>query len=277
MSIRSAVRRIAPAGLRRRALSAVVESPISAIAARTLPHTFRLEGCKFFAEGVAAADPRTFLMMLAGSHESSERRLALATFCSDWPIVDLGAGIGTVSVTSARALGIPFVVACEPNPDAWANLRRNMAVNQVDGVAVRAGIWYSGGRPTLTGTEGYWVGARMEGGDERKLGDEGLVGIDVPVITLRELVERYLPESAPFQLLCDIEGTEWSLMSSEADLLAQRCKRLVVEVHADPRAGSDPADTSTDALLRHADDLLVPLGFRRVASESVVAAYISLR
>ncbi len=276
MSVRTAARRLLPAGLRRRALSALVQSPISTIVARTLPHRFRLDGCMFFAEGVAAADPRTFLMMLAGSHESSERRLALATFSPDWPVVDLGAGIGTVSVISARALGIPFIVACEPNPDAWANLRRNMAVNQVDGVAVRAGIWYSGGRPTLTGTEGYWVGARMEEADERNLPEVGPGG-GVPVTTLRNLVERYLPESSPFQLLCDIEGMEWSLMSSEADLLAERCKRLVVEVHADPRAESDPADASTDALLGHADELLLPLGFRRVASESVVAAYRSLR
>jgi len=266
---RSAVRSLLPLEGRRRVMGFLESTPIPTILARLLPARVHIEGCEFLVSDAPVGDPRTFFEMLVGSHESAERKLAIEVFKGDAALVDLGAGLGTVSVCAAAVHQIPYLVACEPNPRLYGLLRRNLAINRIDGQAVPAGIWYAQAPPALECAGSSWTTGRLTSEES---------GDSLPTVvpkTLAAIVKEHLADSEFFQLLCDIEGLEWQLFAHESTLLAERCLRMVVELHSDlatpSRFGADT--TAPDELLGAADRLLEPLGFMRIAQISVVAAY----
>jgi FkbM family methyltransferase len=249
-------------------MEVLLKNPAPSVVSRILPPRVRIDGCLFFTGEQVQADSVSFLEILTGMHESAERELARGYLVADVPLIDLGAGLGTVSIAAAAALGIPYVIACEPNTDLVPVLRRNMAVNRVDGVTVPMGIWYGDQKPYLVDTDNRWTGISLQSGAQ-----SGQRGRPVPAITLSELLEEHLDSDEPFQLVCDIEGLEWQLFRVESELLASRCVCLVVELHADPSASGTASRRSIDELLADADDALSGTGLERVANISAVAAY----
>lgn len=269
---RSLLRAAVPIARRQQMMEALERSPLPSFMARILPPCVRIEGCLFFTGGPDVTDPASFFEMITGTHESAERRLARNWFLSGIPLVDLGAGLGTVSVCAAAALDIPHVIACEPNPDLVSLLRRNMAVNRIDGVVVPSGIWYGESVPRLGSVTGRWTTGSLAAEAGSAAG-----AAEASPITLSALLERYLGADEPFQLLCDIEGMEWELFRNETDILARRCVRLVVELHSEASAAARSEPASVEDLIASADAHLREAGLRRSASISVVAAYAADR
>ncbi len=237
---------------------------------KVLPPRVRIDGRRFYLDESSPIDPRLFFGLLAGYHESSERELAGSYLRPDIPLVDLGAGLGTVSICTSARLGIPFVVACEPNPRVFGMLRRNMAANMVDGVAVCAGVWYSADKPRLALESDNWTSAALKDSTTPL----SATAPEVKPTTLSALVSDYLQGYERFQLVCDIEGGEWELFRREAGLLKERCLRIVVELHEDPGRRPATPQRSVDELLERCDAMLAAADFRRAANIGVVAAYV---
>lgn len=141
-------------------------------------------------------------------------------------VVDVGANIGVFSVMAARAGA--RVVAVEPFPDNVEHLRRNLAANDCAGAQVVAGALAdaNGSARLYLGRKG--VVHQLFEKDER--GERLEQHIDVPTLTLEELMRRHELERVDL-LKLDCEGAEGLILaSSPRDLLA-RVGAISMEFH----------------------------------------------
>ncbi len=125
---------------------------------------------------------------------------------SDRLFIDVGANIGTTTVSALRVNGFSTAVSCEPQPSSFRLLSANVALNELDEqvVAIEAGISDSVGTMRLVTVEGTcnsWVAtsdevvaAAQEARTRLEAANPGqelpAMGVDdVPVLTLDRLVE----------------------------------------------------------------------------------------
>jgi FkbM family methyltransferase len=133
-------------------------------------------------------------------------------------IVDVGAGIGDFAVLAASRFPRASVLACEPNPEAFAALDRNVRSNRLTNVvarcvAVGTAPAYELARPRGRSAEGsahLQEGARFRANGARL---DGLIG------------------GREAQLVkIDCEGGELDVLDSLGDAIS-RVRRLAVEYH----------------------------------------------
>jgi len=120
---------------------------------------------------------------------------------------DIGANIGAYTVLAA-GVAKAQVVAYEPNPRTFSQLRQNIAINHIDTQvrAVNAAVGRTAAKLRLTddlGTENYVM-------------PEGNMGIEVPVWPL----DAHLEGKIPKLLKIDVEGFETEAFAGATQLLA---------------------------------------------------------
>jgi FkbM family methyltransferase len=145
-------------------------------------------------------------------------------------VFDVGANVGEWSVVM-RSLGCRLV-AVEPQAECVAALRRSFAGDEeVAIVQAAVGDWIGSGelRPSTTGI----THASMSGDWRRTATEKGymppeawLEPIEVPVVTLDSLIERY---GEPFYCKVDVEGFEPEVLRG----LSHALPRLDFEFHQD--------------------------------------------
>lgn len=147
-------------------------------------------------------------------------------------VVDLGANVGAFTVWAA-AHGAWQVHAYEPHPDNLAQLRQNLAANQLPEALVQAyGVAVlgldkrqAGTLVPSTDTGGHQVHPRQY---------DGGAGSPVPTESLLEVLTGVADGSHPTVLKVDTEGAEWDFMlgpSLPRLLQAAHVERLVMEWH----------------------------------------------
>ena len=138
-------------------------------------------------------------------------------------VLDIGAHVGAFSCTLARAVPGAQVTAVEPSAERVGYLRRNVAVNSLEGrvAVVQAAVSGQSGRGLLNR---FGV---LEAAADQNAGSEW-----VDVIAFEELLAS---SDGPIDLVkMDCEGSEYDIVDSVSAAALGRIERLLLEYHPAP-------------------------------------------
>lgn len=160
-----------------------------------------------------------------GVYEKAEGKLIQDLIKKDIPTIDLGAGIGyTTTLVAMEIFDSTQIVAVEPNACLAPVLRRTQALNDVDYRIITSAYNAKSGEVKLNVTNHFWSSSLLKPDADIK------TQTTVDGKTLGELL-KYTGISDSFQLIIDIEGSEYTLIDNELDLLTSNCKALIIEFH----------------------------------------------
>jgi FkbM family methyltransferase len=159
--------------------------------------------------------------MQSGLYEKSERKLFLHHFPTNMPIIELGAGIGVVACISNRHLTVPAKhIVVEANPNIIEHLERNRKINHSQFKIIHAAVSYEKERVDFN-IHRIFISSGIR---NNKSGS-----ITVPVITLQKIAET--ANFNTFNLICDIEFSEFQLIKHEISFMRDHVKWFLVEIH----------------------------------------------
>lgn len=139
-------------------------------------------------------------------------------------VVDIGANIGTFSIYSASKGA--KVYAVEPEPNNAQALRKNIELNNMQGLIVHVPFGISDREHVATITD-------MGGGSTIK--DDGMPGTEINLISLDDLFSLY-PINEVDILKIDVEGSEVDIILGASKENLNKCKYITMEF--DIRSGS---------------------------------------
>jgi FkbM family methyltransferase len=144
-------------------------------------------------------------------------------------IVDIGGYIGDFSLYVAHYLDAK-VIAYEPTPENFDLLKKNVAMNALDGKVTfyNKGVGADDGNLTLNITRGD--GAVHVSGF---LYGDAIEQITVPSVSIKTIFSENSLEHIDL-LKIDCEGGEFDILCSLTDALTDRIDRIVFEYHAIP-------------------------------------------
>jgi FkbM family methyltransferase len=180
-------------------------------------------------------DPDDSLFLGSHDYEPYASKLVMGLLRPTDVAVDVGAMIGYYTVILAKHVGPDGrVYAFEPDPDNFALLGSNIAMNGYDNVTFRQAIVGA-----EAGTAKLWR-APSNRGDHHAFPTEGRDAVDVDVVALDDVVD------GPVDLVkIDVQGYESFVLagmrglierSPELAMLVEFCPALLIE------AGTQPAD-----------------------------------
>ncbi len=157
-----------------------------------------------------------------GLYEVAERSLSKKYIDRSLPTIELGGCIGGVSCSVSKLLNDPsahVVVECSPTllPTLEVNRRLNDCPFAIEPYAVAYG----------TDTISFGVAEAMQGSLYRASNDQ----ITVPTTTLRKLLDKHGFQT--INLISDCEGAEAAMVENEADVMRDRVKWFIAEIHPD--------------------------------------------
>ena len=156
-----------------------------------------------------------------GGWEDETLRFVATHVDADTVFFDIGAWIGPISL--AAAARARSVVALEPDPIAFAELKENVTSNGLQIEALNAAISTRAGPLTLfakTGLGDSMTSALDGAGD----------GIDVDTVSFADLTAR-LPKGARAVVKVDIEGYEYRIGDALIDFVVGHRAPLHLSVH----------------------------------------------
>jgi FkbM family methyltransferase len=147
-------------------------------------------------------------------------------------MIDVGAHVGTATVTALDAFGFERAICFEPSPQSSAMLRANLAQNGVFERAVVHQVALSDRAGTATfelapmnPSDGR---IRVGGGGEDALGEGGWETIEVPTATLDSFVESGAVDLAAVGLVwIDAQGHEGQILSGAGRLLEAKLPTVI--------------------------------------------------
>ncbi len=180
----------------------------------------RLAGCTFDVD-FPEISQKMKASLYKQAYERPERDLYQKNSPPSLPLIELGGCIGVLSCFINKNSATPREhVVVEANPDLLPILRRNRELNQAHFDIVHAAIAY--GSETIR----FPVNDEILASSIHRTGQRS---VQVPTQTLKSLCKNY--EFDQFNLIVDIEGSEWELIKHEMDLLCSRGKWLMIELH----------------------------------------------
>lgn len=179
-----------------------------------------LDGCTINMKGVPNSE--TKIDLANEDYEVEERRLVPKHLDPMLPVIELGGCIGVIACITNRLLTSPDLhVVVEANPLAIPLLTETRDSNHCKFQILNKALAYEAPfvtfRPTLN---------LLANSVQRKTGEEP---VTVPATALRDIVKERKFDS--FNLICDIEGSEWDLVMNEGDVL-QKAAIIILETHA---------------------------------------------
>jgi FkbM family methyltransferase len=181
-------------------------------------HRFaEIDNCRFSLAGL----PDSMIeLLLSGKYELAERTLLKRSLDCNLPVVELGGCIGVLACIINRRLANPARhIVVEANPNLGPILVANRRRNGCNFTIVPKAIAYGTTSVSFSADEEFLV--------NRVLENAGSVTVEATNLG------TILKENAITHctLICDIEGTEYSLVAHEADVLASCVRHLVFEAH----------------------------------------------
>lgn len=179
---------------------------------------FDLEGVRISADGLSSMMRHA---VCEGSYEWIERRLACQFLGAADRVVELGAAIGAVGLTSQKRLGISTWYSVEANPRTFAMLQRNYQLN---------GRPFHGMHAAVTATPGSTVRLNLNPDlwVDSLVTPATLEAVEIPAIRLPELIARLSFE--PTALVIDIEGAEYDI---DPVTIPGSVRVVIMELHPD--------------------------------------------
>ena len=164
-----------------------------------------------------------------GIYEIGEREFARRYIDPSLPTVEIGGSIGGVACTTNKLLVTPsnhVVVEC--NPIILPTLELNKNINQCEFAIEPFALGYDGKTISFTIATDHFMLGRLHGGNGKN--------VTVSTITLKQILDKYAFKT--INLISDSEGSEVEMVENEFDLLRDRVKCLILEIHENER-GSD--------------------------------------
>jgi len=175
--------------------------------------------------GSDAVPDKTVAALYLGLIERSERQVLGEVLCSDYPVIELGAGVGSVTLAIAEHIRPECgMLLVEANPRLAPWWQHNVALSTRKDLQFLNVAAASGSQQRVRFIlEPALLGSRVAGqGDARAVDVEAL---SIPEIHRRSGFER-------FSLVCDIEGAEFSLLQeSGTGAFLAACQSIVMEMH----------------------------------------------
>ena len=180
--------------------------------------------------------PRIKASLFWGLYESAEYRFVRDHLRPDLDVIELGAGLGAISVQIARRLdGGRKLVCVEAAPELFDKLGANLSSNPAlcEAVPVHGAVSYTEGERVAFEINAWHLGSRLATPDT--VGGRDVRRIEVPAVALERLWRDHLDGGA-YQLVLDVEGAEAQILEHEAEALSA-CQRLLIECHPTTFAG----------------------------------------
>lgn len=161
--------------------------------------------------------------VLRGHYESHEVRLAKRLLHPEDRVLELGTGMGFLTIICAKIVGAQNVYTFEANPQLESLIRSHFSLNAVEPVLDIAILGDGYGEETFFVNQDFFASSAL---DETR-GD----AVIVPRKDFKDTVSKI----APTVLLMDIEGAECDIVEM---LEPGSLRRLIIECHPD-LAGHD--------------------------------------
>lgn len=156
-------------------------------------------------------------------YEYKERQIIEQLLRPDDIVLELGSGIGIVTITCCQITGSERVHTFEANPRLEAILRRNFELNGVAPHLQMAMISSQSGTEDFHISDFFLSSSRYE--SAVRASPQAFECQTVPTVSLRQVLE----EIRPTFLVVDIEGSELEFLNPEVDLSS--VERICMEVH----------------------------------------------
>ena len=151
-----------------------------------------------------------------GNHDEEERALILPALEKNDVVMDLGGGIGHMSIRYAKIVGSERVFTFEANPELEPLMRENFRLNGVQPTAEFCMLGQKEGRESFVVAKHFWISSR----DPTTVGKQ----IEVPVHPINERIRTIDPSF----LVVDIEGGEREIFDG---LDFRNIGKIMLEVH----------------------------------------------
>lgn len=144
----------------------------------------------------------------------------------NWRIVDIGAAIGEFTVFAAQRAPDGVVYAFEPNPQSFAFMQENIALNALTNVhPYGIGVWERAGNMQLELVNGEPLQGKTVFQQEKKENKA-----EIPVITFDQLVQDILQKKIDL-LKLDCEGAEYAILLTASRKSLDAVQHIVMEYH----------------------------------------------
>jgi FkbM family methyltransferase len=192
-----------------------------------------------------------------GNYEQAEAELIREYLQPEYAAVDLGAGIGyTTSVISEHTLGQTPVIGVEANKNLIPTMNKLKELNETEFEILNTCYHPTEDHVDFYIAEDFWSSS-IEGEKENNQ------KIEVPASSLSDIISEF-ELTPPIQLVADIEGSEFQLISSEQTTLEENIRLLIIEFHS-----------TTEHNISDYESLLEDIGFNKIDSRGVVHVYLN--
>jgi FkbM family methyltransferase len=162
--------------------------------------------------------------LLYDRHERTEAKLVKAILCPGDRVLELGSGVGFITMLCGRICGPDNVVTLEGNPEMHSLLVQNLKLNGYDIDARQSVVSLDGGPVT------FHLSSSLVSSSIKSRGED--ITQTVPSTSFRQLIE----EIRPTVIIMDIEGSEVDLLGT---VPMPTVRAIGVETH--PQIVGEPA------------------------------------
>ncbi len=185
----------------------------------TRPTMIVENGVKLFLGPVAQT--RCANGIYSGKHELPEREVVGKTLEPHDVVLEIGAGVGMVTMQCCRQIGSDRVHTCEANPSLLPVLQRSCELNDFHPELISGMVGIEAGSEEFFVATQFVSSSRFARGKEV----ENREKTTVPVFSLPSLLARIRPT----YLIMDAEGAEADLLDARVNLAC--INKICVEVH----------------------------------------------
>jgi FkbM family methyltransferase len=179
-----------------------------------------LGGCSFSVDSPSIPTEVKGLFFF-NRYERPERKALQRFLNPNLPVVEFGGAIGVVACITNKRLEYPNQhVVVEANPDLLRLLKENRDRNTCAFSIVPQAVAYDCAETTFYRSPNY-LGSSLE--------VQSGLPVQIKTVTLLQILEKFGFETCT--LICDIEGGELELVNKESEVLRDRVKTLILEIH----------------------------------------------
>lgn len=164
---------------------------------------------------------RFFPYYVVNEHSWREKTLVDRHLPREYPVVELGGGIGYISSYIDSHLEDVTQVVVEPNPDNIHCNKTTRRLNDAEYVLLEGAYDPDSEETTLSLDSKF-----SSGSTTKRMSDNS---VKVSGYSLATIASEY--DLEVFSLVCDIEGGEFEVLDAELDLLAEKVALAIIEFH----------------------------------------------
>ncbi len=176
----------------------------------------RIDGIKVVCDA-SRMDEMILTALLKGGYELAERDLARAAIRSGDRVLEIGAGIGVVSLVCTRLVGAGQVTSYEANSSLAPMIRENFALNGIIPRLVLKAVTTEGGSVEFFKNQNFVSSSTI---------DRNLIAEKITVES--DSIDTAIENSRANVIVMDVEGAEIGLLKKAS---LSTIREIIVEVH----------------------------------------------